>query len=168
MSNPFNEFKAETELAFDKAFKSSKGGDDHWNSFLSEYGIKPLTQGNKESLSKMDLPMTTGAYPIEFRWVLEAIINKHRAMAIDNQPLLALINGFNIDAELIRYQNKIKPFGGFNNIFKNAVSSTKNYSEGISEARKTAIRCKSCGAPRLEEMQYESCLFCGSELFEKK
>ena len=112
--------------------------------------------------------MTTGAFPIELRWALEAIIQKHRNLAADNQPLLDLVNGFSVEAELMRYQNKIKPFGGFNNIFKNAVSSTKNYSEGIGEARKTAHRCKSCGAPRLEEMQYDSCLFCGSELFEKK
>jgi rRNA maturation endonuclease Nob1 len=51
-------------------------------------------------------------------------------------------------------------------IFKNAKTSTKNYSEGIGEARKSAIRCKNCGAPRLQEMQYDDCLFCGSELFE--
>lgn len=167
MSNPVVDFKAETELAFDKAFKSAKGGDDQWNSFLAEYGINPLTGSNKDSLAKMDLPMTTGAYPIELRWALEAIVAKHKIIAENHQPLLDLLNGFSIEAELIRYQQKIKPFGGFNNIFKNAVNSTKNYSAGIGEAKKSAVRCNSCGAPRLEEMQYDNCLFCGSELFVK-
>lgn len=165
MSDPVKNFKAETELAFDHAFKSAKGGDEGWNKFLSEYGIQPLTSSYKESLSKMDLPITTGAYPIELKWALLAIIEKHKALATDNQILMDLVTGFNVDAELIRYQNKIKPFGGFNNIFKNAVSSTKNYSAGIGEAKQSAYRCKSCGAPRLEEMQYDECLFCGSELF---
>ena len=34
------------------------------------------------------------------------------------------------------------------------------------EGRKTLLKCKNCGAPRLEEMQYDNCLFCGSKLFE--
>lgn len=165
MSDPVKNFKAETELAFDNAFKSAKGGDEGWNGFLSQYGIKPLSPAQKESLLKMDLPIATGAYPIELKWVLLAIIEKHKLLATDNQMFYDLVTGFNVDAELIRYQNKIKPFGGFNNIFKNAVSSTKNYSAGIGEARKTAHRCKNCGAPRLEEMQYDECLFCGSDLF---
>jgi hypothetical protein len=167
MSDPAKDFKSELEQAFDKAFKSAKGGDVTWNEFIKTYGIAPLGDKEKEFLLKSDMKIATGAFPIELRRVFQVILAKYAAVAAtaENAAVLTLLNNYNIDVEVIRYYNRIKPFTGMSDIFKNAKSTTKNYSEGIGEARKSAHRCKSCGAPRLEEMQYDECLFCGSELF---
>ncbi len=166
MSEPIKKFQAEVDQAFATAIKSAKGGDPTWNALLATYSIMPLTDQQKEALLNSDMKIAGGAFPIELRWVLQAIVTKHASLASDNQDVQNILFGYNLDAEVMKYYGRIKPFGGMSDIFKNAKLTTKNYSEGIGGARKSAIRCKNCGAPRLEEMQYDKCMFCGSELFE--
>jgi rRNA maturation endonuclease Nob1 len=55
-----------------------------------------------------------------------------------------------------------------NDIFSNASVTQNKYSEGLKDEKHHTFKCKNCGAPRLEEMQYDNCLFCGSVLFETK
>jgi len=166
MSNPLQEIQAEISQAVDSAFKSAKGGDEKWNSVLENYSVKPLTENQKEALLNSSMKISTGAFPIELRWVILSILHKHAGASANSVEVMNFINSYGIDAEVMKYYNKIKPFGGLGDIFKNAKTSTKNYSEGIGEAKKSAIRCKNCGAPRLDTMQYDECMFCGSELFE--
>jgi hypothetical protein len=168
MSDPVKNFQAEVDQVFAAAIKSAKGGDATWNSLLTSYSIMPLTDQQKEALLKSEMKIAGGAFPIEVRWVLQAIVMKHASFAAnaENKNVQNLLLSYNMDAEVMKYYTRIKPFNGMADIFKNAKTTTKNYSEGIGEARKSAIRCKNCGAPRLEEMQYDNCMFCGSELFE--
>lgn len=168
MSGSPKDFQAEIDRAFATAFKSAKGGDATWNALMATYLIMPLSDKEKEALLNSNMKIAGGAFPIELRRVLHAITMKYIAIAetAENTMMQDLLRGYNLDAEVMKYYTRIKPFGGMSDIFKNAKTTTKNYSEGIGGARKSAIRCKNCGAPRLEEMQYDDCLFCGSELFE--
>ena len=75
---------------------------------------------------------------------------------------------FNIESKVKEYYQKIKPFSGMNDIFSNASTTMNKYSQGLQQEKHHTIKCKNCGAPRLEEMQYDNCLFCGSVLFETK
>lgn len=168
MSDFMKKFQTEVDLVFSAAIKSAKGGDEKWNSLLTSYSIMPLTQQQKEALLNSEMKIAGGAFPIEVRWVLQAIVMKYAALAEGNPDVKDLLLRYNMDGEVMKYYTRIKPFGGMSDIFKNAKSTTKNYSEGIGGARKSVIRCKNCGAPRLEIMQYDDCLFCGSELFETK
>lgn len=126
----------------------------------------PLTQQQKEALLNSEMKIAGGAFPIEVRWVLQAIVLKHTALADAFPDVKNLLLQYNMDGEVMKYYTRIKPFGGMSDIFKNAKTTTKNYSEGIGEAKKSAIRCKNCGAPRLEIHQDDECLFCGGNLFE--
>jgi hypothetical protein len=166
MGEPVKDFQTEVDAAFSTAFKSTKGGDETWNALMATYLIKPLSDGEKEALLNSSMKINAGAFPIELRRVLQAIVRKHASLTVQLPIMQDLLRNYNLDAEVIRYYNRIKPFSGMSDIFKNAKSTTKNYSEGIGAAKKSAIRCKNCGAPRLEEMQYDECMFCGSELFE--
>jgi len=166
MSNAPKDFQAEVDHAFATAFKSAKGGDEKWNALLATYMIMPLGNNEKEALLNSPMKIAGGAFPIELRRVLQAIVLKHAAVASQNEALHTLILSYNLDAEVMKYYTRIKPFGGMSDIFKNAKTTTKNYSEGIGEAKKSAIRCKNCGAPRLDIHQDDECLFCGSDLFE--
>lgn len=168
MSDKSREFQAEVDHVFATAIKSAKGGDDNWNALLSKYSIMPLSSQEKEALLNSEMKIAGGAFPIEVRRVLQVVLHKHMGMADHDESLAISISKYSMhmDAEVMKYYTRIKPFGGMSDIFKNAKTTTKNYSEGIGEAKKSVIRCKNCGAPRLEIHQKDECLFCGSELFE--
>jgi hypothetical protein len=153
------DFNAEIEKAFQTAWHSEKGGDENWNRFMAGYGIAPLSAENKALLFDSDMKIAKGAFPIELRRVYESIIVKYSSAGL-NIP-------FDMESRIKDYYQKIKPFGGMNDIFKNAASgSLGKYSAGMKKAKHHTMTCKSCGAPRLEEMQYDNCMFCGSKLFE--
>ena len=166
MSETIKDFQTEVSKAFDAAFKSAKGGDEKWNGVLESYSIKPLSEKEKQTLLNSDMKIATGAFPIEYRRVLQAIMRKYASLSIQSQVVQDFLRNFQIDAEIMKYHQKIKPFTGMSDIFKNAKSTSTKYSKGIQGAKQSTHRCKNCGAPRLEEMQYDECLFCGSELFE--
>lgn len=166
MSDNLNDFKGEVNKVIDAAFKSSKGGDANWNKTLEAYSIMPLSLTVKETLLNSEMKISTGAFPIELRKVLTAIVQKHSAIHAQDPAALNLLGLFNIDAEVMKYHKKIKPFGGMSDLFKNATATSSKYTKDVAGAKQNTHRCKNCGAPRLEEMQYDECMFCGSELFE--
>lgn len=151
-------FNEEIEKAFSSAYHSERGGNAEWQSVMSSYAAQPLTEEEKEALLKSEMKIVRGAYPIELRRVYEAIINKYPGETA----------GFNMDAKVLEYYQKIKPFSGLGDIFQNAATGTAKYSSGLQGEKHKTMTCKNCGAPRLEEMQYDNCLFCGSKLFEVK
>ena len=112
------------------------------------------------------MKIAIGAFPVELRKVYQKIVDKYSSSASGNQELSGALNNFDMEGRVIQYYQKIKPFGGLSDIFKNASSGTAKYSQGLKSEKQLTIKCKSCGAPRLEEMQYDTCLFCGSKLFE--
>lgn len=161
-------FIAETNSAYTNALNSGKGGDGKWDEFLNSYGIEPLTQESRDYLLKSEMKIARGAFPVELRKVYEKILYKYSAEA-GSSPLLAkAINEFDMDAKVKEYYVKIKPFSGLGDIFKNASVGTQKYSSGLQKEKTKTMTCRNCGAPRLEEMQYDNCLFCGSKLFEIK
>lgn len=151
-------FNDEVEKAFSTAYHSERGGGAEWQALMSEYGAQPLSQQEKEALLNSEMKITRGAFPIELRRVYEVIASKY--------PQESSMN--NMDAKVLEYYQKIKPFSGLGDIFQNAATGTAKYSQGLKDARHKTMTCKNCGAPRLEEMQYDDCLFCGSKLFEVK
>ena len=159
------DFKSEIDKVTSSAFLSAKGGDDNWNKVLIDYNVISLSQNEKESLLNSQMKITKGAYPVELRRVFEAVIIKYAAF--NNPALNNSLANFNLDGKVLEYYQKIKPFAGMGDIFKNASnSSLTKYSQGLQKEKQMTIKCKNCGAPREEEMQYDNCLFCGSELFE--
>jgi hypothetical protein len=160
------DFNTEIDSAFSAAFLSEKGGGQKWDMVLASYGVEPLSKEKKDMLLNSQMKIARGAFPIELRGVYEKIIGKYTAASGGDQKLLGVLNNFKIEDKVIEYYQKIKPFGGLNDIFKNATSGSAKYSQGLQKEKQLTIKCKSCGAPRLEEMQYDNCLFCGSKLFE--
>ena len=165
--NPVKQFNSEIDSAFSAAFMADKGGNQKWDMLMGSYEAKPLSKEEKDMLLNSQMKIARGAFPIELRRVYEQIVAKYSALASGNQALTSAVNGFNMEGKVIEYYQKIKPFGGLSDIFKNASAGTAKYSQGLQKEKQMTIKCKSCGAPRLEEMQYDKCLFCGSELFEK-
>lgn len=151
------EFNKEIDSAFQSAWHADKGGDAKWDAVMHSYGAEPLPQADREKLLNSEMKITRGAFPIELRRVFEKIIGKY-----PNDS-----KGFDMDSKVLEYYQKIKPFSGLGDIFRNASTGTAKYSQGMQAAKHHTIKCKNCGAPRLEEMQYDNCLFCGSKLFVK-
>jgi hypothetical protein len=164
--NLVREFTAETDKAFQAALGSDKGGDKNWSAIIESYGAQPLTDNEKEMLLGSSMKIVRGAFPIELRRVYEKITAKYQQQAGSSQVLQAALNNFSIENKVLEYYQKIKPFSGLGDIFKNASTGTAKYSSGLQKEKQLTIKCKNCGAPRLEEMQYDNCLFCGSKLFE--
>ena len=161
-----SEFNSEIDRAFQSAWHSEKGGDENWNSLLNSYGLSPLPESYKQLLLNSEMKLTRGAFPIELRRVYEKIVEKHTMNAPSSPLLSQALGNFDIDGKVREYYQKIKPFRGLGDIFKNAATGTQKYSTGLQKEKQLTIKCKNCGAPRLEEMQYDTCLFCGSKLFE--
>ncbi|MEO6694208.1 MAG: TFIIB-type zinc ribbon-containing protein [Ignavibacteria bacterium] len=158
------EFNKEIEKAFQAAWHSEKGGDDAWNQFLSLYGIEAISSQDKQSLLNSEMKIAKGAFPIELRRIYEKIFEKYSTKG--DPQLNDALNNFDMESKIKDYYQKIKPFSGMSDIFGNASSSLHKYSAGMKKEKHSTMKCKNCGAPRLEEMQYDVCLFCGSKLFE--
>ena len=162
-NNNITEFKSETDKAFQTAWHSEKGGDETWYKLLEHYGAEPLSLKEKEQLMNSEMKIVKGAYPVELRRVYEKIIAGY---LLKNDPQLNdVLNDFDTEVKVKEYYQKIKPFSGMNDIFSNASVSLNKYSEGMQKEKHHTIKCKNCGAPRLETEQYDNCLFCGSKLF---
>jgi hypothetical protein len=123
-----SDFNSEIDLAFRTAWHSEKGGDESWINFMKEYDISPLSGTDKELLLNSEMKITRGAFPIELRKVYEKIIYKYKANASTSSQLSGILNNFDIDAKVKEYYQKIKPFSGLWDIFKNAYPAcrTKN------------------------------------------
>lgn len=157
MSETIKSFNKEIDDAFQSAWHADKGGDAKWDVIMQQYGAEPLPQQDRETLLNSEMKISRGAFPIELRRVFEKIGAKY-----PND-----YKNFAMDQKIFEYYQKIKPFSGLGDIFANASTGTAKYSQGLQKAKHSTMKCKNCGAPRLEEMQYDNCMFCGSELFEK-
>src|SRR4030095_8178359 len=165
MPDTVKEFNTELDKAFQSAYHAAKGGDAGWNKVLEDYGAQPLPDEAKKMLLDSEMKIAKGAFPVELRRVYEKIISKYSMMAGGDPNLTSAIQGFDMEGKVYEYYQKIKPFSGLGDIFKNASTGTAKYSTGLQKEKQSTYKCKSCGAPRLEEMQYNDCMFCGSKLF---
>jgi len=179
-----NDFKKEVETILDIAKKSPKGGGEEWHSLLKKHSIEPLPADLRKDV-EMQIPgMTSGAFPFEVRMVFQKVLadaeakikeldgfqyihddfNLHDALY---ELKFYFSNRFDINFEINKYYSMIKAPVTLNNIFANASMGMNMYSSGLKDSRTGTIRCKSCGAPRLKENQYDLCFYCGSNLFSK-
>jgi len=165
MEDSVKNFNTEIDKAFQAAFHSARGGDDSWSKVVEQYGAQQLTPEVKKMLFDSEMKIVKGAFPIELRRVYEKIIEKHSVLAGNDQNLTQALNSFDAEGRIHEYYQKIKPFSGLGDIFKNATTGTQKYSQGFKSEKQHTFKCKNCGAPRLEEMQYDNCMFCGSVLF---
>lgn len=164
MDEQTKQFNLEIDKVSGDAFLSAKGGDDSWNKVLESYGVRPLDKDIRDALLNSEMKIAKGAFPIELRRVYEKVIGKHSATS--SGELKNTLNSFDMDGRIKTYYQKIKPFAGMGDIFKNASTTMTKYSQGMQKEKHSTMKCKNCGAPRLEEMQYDDCMFCGSKLFE--
>lgn len=155
MSDTLIGFNKEMDQAFQSAFHSEKGGDAKWDAVMLSYGAEPLALSDRQKLLGSEMKIARGAFPIELRRVFEKISAKY-----PNDS-----GNFDMDSKVLEYYQKIKPFSGLGDIFANASTGTAKYSQGFRNEKHSTYKCKNCGAPRLEEMQYDNCMFCGSKLF---
>ncbi len=165
------EFTDKIDSAWQSAYHSEKGGGADWKNIMDKYEADSLTPEEKAKISSGEMKITKGAYPIELRRVYEKIIsaNKTKLAALsgeEKEDLNTVLNSFNTDKKVLEYYSKIKPFSGIGDIFKNSAIGTEKYSSGLKAEKQFTIKCKNCGAPRLEEEQNNECAFCGSKLFE--
>jgi hypothetical protein len=166
MESTVKSFNTEIDKAFQSAYHAAKGGDGNWSKVVESYGAQPLTEDVKKMLLDSEMKIVKGAFPVELRRVYEKIVEKHSTQAGNDQELSTAIRNFDMEARVLEYYQKIKPFSGLGDIFMNASTGTSKYSTGLQKAKQHTYKCKNCGAPRLEEMQYDDCMFCGSKLFE--
>lgn len=159
-----SEFLSEIDAAFQKAWHSEKGGDGNWNNFMQGYKAVPLSPSEKEMLLNSEIKIVKGAFPVELRRVFEKILEN--AQSSGDSAKINDAKNFDLDSKIREYYMKIKPFSGMGDIFGNAAATSGKYSTGMKSAKHHTMKCKNCGSPRLEEMQYDNCLFCGSKLFE--
>lgn len=160
------DFTKEADAAFEAAYHSEKGGGAAWKVLMEKYQAPQLSESEKEMLLNSQMKIVRGAFPIELRRAYEKIISNYQQQSGASEPLKNALNNFNTENKVLEYYQKIKPFSGLGDIFKNASVGTAKYSTGLQKEKHMTIKCKNCGAPRLEEMQYDNCLFCGSKLFE--
>ena len=166
MEDTIKNFNTEIDKAFQSAYHAAKGGDDNWSKVIESYGAQPLTPEVKKMLFYSEMKIVKGAFPIELRRVYEKIIEKYSMQSGNDQNLSQAIKSFDMEGKVLEYYQKIKPFSGLGDIFKNASAGTTKYSQGLKAEKQHTYKCRNCGAPRLEEMQYDNCMFCGSVLFE--
>lgn len=174
------DFPKEIEKVFKIAKKSDSQKDKEWDKLLIEYEIKPLSSEERTKIIERGLSIKKGALPSELRLLLEKIRNKYIFLVdkfdddlledevsrkdLDNFRYQILENF--IENKIKEYINQIKEPVALNTIFANASKSIGRIAQ-LQEAKLYTIKCKTCGAARLEEDQYNHCSYCGSQVFDK-
>ena len=72
-----------------------------------------------------------------------------------------------VKKELTKYLDLNKPSTSVADIFANASTSINRFSPKKVGDKSYSIKCKTCGAARLEENQNDKCFYCGTPLFKK-
>lgn len=174
-----NSFNQEIDKVTNLALESKKGGDQNWYKLLKEYNIKPSSEIQKQMYFASGMPVEKGAVPAELRKAYQTIRKKTIKNYQDTFQNIELT----VEADLLwdnfldhlkifinekinTYIGKIKQKISVNDIFANAFSSMNKFSHDLEESKIQTKKCKSCGAPRQDEDQYDNCYFCGTKLFE--
>src|SRR5512144_2274693 len=146
MEDTVNNFYSEIDKVFQSAFHAEKGGDDNWGKVVESYGAQALTADMKKMLLESEMKIVKGAFPIELRRVYEKVIEKYSVQAGNDQNLSQAIKNFDLEGKVLEYYQKIKPFSGLGDIFKNASTGTAKYSMGLKSEKQHTFKCKNCGA----------------------
>lgn len=154
---------------------------EQWYAFLEERDITPVEEKIKEYSKELGLPIPAVAFPSEYYkaliFVLQKATNSWRKILDDAKEQEIFID-IEEDIETFRYAinvyyndklseyiKKSKPKLSVQGIFGNASSAINKHSKNQVESKSYSIKCKACGAARLEEDQCDECFYCGSNLF---
>lgn len=156
---------------------------ESWKNYLNEVGVTPVGEGIRSQAKDKGLNIPTIAFPSEYRAVLvifkekakttvkglkeeieaaQKEIAKHELEDFTDKYLNKIVK-----KELKRYLELAKPKVSVADIFANASTSLNKFSPKEVGDKSYSIKCKTCGAARLEEDQYEECFYCGTPLFKK-
>ena len=175
------EFTSKFHSELESINKCAMSNLTDWHAYLNELIIAQVSNVQREAAKASGLPLPKVAFPSEYRAVLELLktntkpeLHKLQQEVKDDFDADDLLDEFVrrkfsslIDDELGKYLEKSKPSVSVSDIFANASTSMNKYSVQEKDAgdKSYSIKCKTCGAARLEEDQYDSCFYCGSPLF---
>lgn len=172
------QYIAEFHVQLSNLQKKGLHNQDEWQTVLSTYKVPALTALEKETIEKSGIPLSKSAYPVEFNRVLSCFIQIARQeteellLEFNNGESVALLNHFKDElssikqSTLLTYIERAKPKMNVSAIFQNAAPSLNQYSKYATTDKVESIKCKTCGAARLETDQYDVCFYCGTPLFD--
>ncbi len=169
---------AEFHVQLSSLQKKGLHNKDEWQSVLSNYKVTALTALELETIEKSGVPLTKSAYPVEFNRALTSFIQiaaqetEALLLELKNSESVAMLHHFKDELSsikqvtLLSYIEQAKPKMNVSAIFQNAAPSLNQYSKYATTDKVESIKCKTCGAARLETDQYDVCFYCGTPLFE--
>jgi hypothetical protein len=145
-------------------------GNPAWDALLAELGVSPLTPRERQEHFAAGPKRKTGAAPIEVRLALNAIHDHAqtawRALDIgaDERALAHKLSTF-VEEAMREYLKLVTPQAPTtSSIFANARATTPNYSAMGVGAGMNQMKCVACGAPRKNESDALTCVYCGGKL----
>jgi hypothetical protein len=150
----------------DTASACPPAGDQNWDGLLREYGIRPLSQEERQQHFTDGPKRRGGAAPIEVRLALKAIHDKAhaswRTMDIgDGERQLAQRLSSFVDENMREYLKRVAPAITTSSIFANARATTPVYATAAGGLGQ--MKCAACGAPRKNEGDL-ICVYCGGNV----
>jgi len=161
----------------------SKSDISNWVGYLNSIGVTPVGEEQRAEAKTKGLTIPKTAFPSEYRAALVVLKKKtkntvvmlHRDIkAADELSAEFELEEFTdkylkkmVKKELKRYIELSRPKVSVTDIFANASKSMNKYSPKEVGDKSYSIKCKTCGAARLEEDQYDVCFYCGTPLFKK-
>ena len=169
------------ELKEIKSISQSTIGD--WHQYIETIGVIPIGEQQRIAAKDRGLSVPEIAFPSEYRAALVILKNKvkyttsileNQIREANNDMALDELEDFTkkhlkkiVKRELKKYLELHKPKISVGDIFANAAKSHNKYAPQKVGDTSYSIKCKTCGAARLEEEQYGDCLYCGTPLFKK-
>jgi hypothetical protein len=153
----------------DTASASPPRGDAAWDALLGELGVKPLSPAERDEHFAQGPKRKGGAAPIEVRLALAAIHDRAHAewrrmdIGDDERRLAQRLSSF-VDEHMAEYLKRTAPAPTTSSIFANARATTPNYGAMGAKAGMNQMKCVACGAPRKNDGDALTCVYCGGKL----
>ena len=154
-----------------------------WHDYLKTIAVTPIGDIQRDEAKAKGIDIPKVAFPSEYRAALVifkkkirdiVVALKSKILAVEDDIAENDLEDFTdkylkklVKKELKRYIEKNKPNVSVANIFANASTSINKFSPKEVGDKSYSIKCKTCGAVRLEEDQYDDCFYCGTPLFKK-
>jgi len=167
-----------------KTLKTKARSDiETWNAYIQKIGVEPIgiEQRNQAKVEGFKIPGI--AFPSEYRAALVVLKKTTKATVaslgdeikaakkiIEEDELEDFVDHYlqkMVKKELTKYLDLNKPSTSVADIFANASTSINKFSPKKVGDKSYSIKCKTCGAARLEENQNDKCFYCGTPLFKK-